>query len=88
MLTLDLLRYRVQADMVVPIYLDPNGKYLAVAERIVAAFGSCIGETVERLDEALDEMAGSAPDYKVYRGLAKMMHDYATIEPPSDLDAE
>ncbi len=88
MLTLDLLRFRVSGDAVTPIYLDPRGKYLAVAERIVEAFASCVGQTTGRLDETLDEMAGSAPDYKVYRGLAKMMGDYATIEPPSELDAE
>ena len=88
MLTLDLLRFRVVGDAVTPIYLDPRGKYLAVAEQIAAAFGSCVGQTTGQLDETLDEMAGSAPDYKVYRGLAKMMGDYAAIEPPSELDAE
>lgn len=88
MLTLDLLRFRVSGDTVTPIYLDPRGKYLAVAERIVEAYASCVGRTAGQLDEMLDEMAGSAPDYKVYRGLAKMMGDYATIEPPCELDAE
>ena len=88
MLTLDLLRFRVSGDTVTPIYLDPRGKYLAAAERIVEAYSSCVGESACRLEEKLDEMAGSAPDYKVYRGLAKMMSGYATIEPPSELDAE
>jgi len=88
MLTLDLLRYRVQGDAVIPIYLDPRGKYLAVADQIADAFRSCVGGTVAELDEILDGMSGSAPDYKVYRGLAKMMHDYAITEPPSDLDSQ
>lgn len=88
MLTLDLLRYRVAGDAVTPVYLDAKGKYLAVAEQIVAAFRSCVGGTAEQLDEALDEMSGSAPDYKVYRGLAKVMDGYVTTEPPSELDAQ
>ena len=88
MLTLDLLRYRVHGDAVTPIYLDANGKYLAVAEQIVAAFRSCVGGTAGQLDETLDEMSGNAPDFKVYRGLAKVMDAYVTAQPPSELDAQ
>lgn len=88
MLTLDLLRFRVNGDTVTPTYLDPNGKYLAVAEQIVIAFRSCVGATVGQLEEALDEMSGAATDYKVYRGFAKVMHGYAETEPPSELNAE
>lgn len=87
MLTLDLLRFRTQGDAVIPTYLAPGGKYLEVAEQIVAAFRSSVGGTVGQLEESLDEMSGTAVDYKVYRGLAKLMDGYVTTEPPSDLDA-
>ena len=87
MLTLDLLRYRVHGDAVTPIYLDANGKYLAVAEQIVAAFRSCVGGTAGQLDETLDEMSGSAPDFKVYRGLAKWDALGAAVEKALALSA-
>lgn len=90
MLTLDLLRYRVEGDSVTPVYLATKGgrRYVEMAEQLVAIFGTHVGRTLGELDEAVEEMLGTAPDYKVYRGLAKVLSDYITLAPPTDLDAE
>ncbi len=89
MLTLDLLRFRVDGDTVTPVYLTLTGgrKYIEAAERITEIFGSCVGKTAGELEAAVEESLGSAPDYKVYRGLAKMMNNYVETAPPSDIDA-
>ena len=90
MLTLDLLRYKVDDGTVTPIYLTITGgrRYVDAAARIVAIYGEHVGKTVGELEAALDGSHGSAPDYKVYRGLAKVMSDYAVIGSATDLNAE
>lgn len=90
MLTLDLLRLRVHGNSVTPVYLSVSGgrRYLEIAEQLVGVFGSCVGKTLGELDADIEEMLGSTPDYKVYRGLAKVMSDYVVAGPPSELDAE
>jgi len=89
MLTLDLLRYRVDGDAVTPVYLTITGgrKYLDIAERLVEMFRCCVGKTVGELDEEIEDAFGGGIDYKVYRGLAKMMGDYMETAPPVEVDA-
>jgi predicted nuclease of restriction endonuclease-like RecB superfamily len=89
MLTLDLLRYRVDGDAVTPVYLTITGgrKYLDIAERLVEMFRCCLGKTVGELDEEIEDAFGGGIDYKVYRGLAKMMGDYMETAPPVEVDA-
>lgn len=90
MLTLDLLRYKVQDDSVTPVYLTVSGgrRYIEAAERIVSIYKSCVGRTMGELDAELDDAVGSVPDYRIYRGLAKVMSGYVATAPPSDLDPE
>ena len=90
MLTLDLLRYKVTGDTVTPIYLTVTGgrKYLDAAERVIGIYKSNSGKTLGELEEELEDTLGSAPDYKVYRGLAKMMEGYVETAPAVDIDAE
>ena len=90
MLTLDLLRYRVKDDAVTPVYITTTGgrRYLDIAERLVEVHKACVGKTLGELEESIEDMLGSAPDYKVYRGLAKVMSDYVESAPPVEVDAE
>ena len=88
MLTLDLLRCRVKDDVVTPIYISPEGKYFNVANRVIGVYHACLGRTLGELERELDELAGSAADYKVYRGFAKLMADQMNLAPPADVDAE
>lgn len=90
MLTLDLLRYRVTDEAVVPIYITTTGgrRYMEVAERLVELYSSHVGKTVGELEQAMEDALGQSPDYKVYRGFSKIMADYMDLAPPADVDAE
>ncbi len=90
MLTLDLLRFRTEGDVVTPIYLTITGgrKYLAAADRLIGIYRSCLGKTVGELEQTLEEVFGGAQDYKVYRGLAKVMNNYIVSVPASEANAE
>lgn len=90
MLTLDLLRCKVTGDSVTPVYLTVSGgrKFSDAASRIIDIHNQCVGKTVGELEAMLDDVIGAAPDFKVYRGLAKLMGDYLVTSPPSDLDGE
>ena len=90
MLTLDLLRYKITGDTVSPVYLTVTGgrKYLDAADLIITIYKSCAGRTLGELEAQLADTLGSAPDYKVYRGLAKMMESYIETAPTTDLDAQ
>ena len=85
-----MLRYRVDGETVTPVYLTLSGgrRYVGMAQQIVDLYGAAVVRTVGELEADIEDTLGSAPDYKVYRGLAKMMSDYAAVEPPSDIDAE
>jgi len=90
MLTLDLLRFRTYGDSIAPIYISATGgrKYTDIAARLIELFKTHVGRTVGELDEMLGEVLGVSPDYKVHRGLAKILYDYAQIEPASAADCE
>jgi len=90
MLTLDLLRFSVRGDEVKPVFVTATGgrKYLSAAEQMIETFRRNIGRTVGELSGEIEELFGHLPDYKVYRGFAKLLHEYAAIEPASTIDAE
>ena len=90
MLTLDLLRYKATGEEVSPIFQAVKGgrKYYTVAEQLIGIYASCIGRTAGELNEEVEEMLGSMPDFKVYRGLAKILNEYIELEPAADIDAE
>jgi len=88
MLTLDLLRCRVKDDVVTPIYISSSGRYFNVANQVIAIYHGCLGRALGELERELDELAGSAADYKVYRGFAKLMADAMDLAPPAEVDAE
>lgn len=90
MLTLDLLRFRIRGDSIQPIFLASGhgSKFTGAAAKLIEVFRSSVGGTVGELEDDLDEALGSSPDYKVYRGLAKILHEYAVIEPAAEMDYE
>ncbi len=90
MLTLDLLRYRVDGDVVYPIFLSPGkgSKYAKMAEQTVSLYREAIGRTAGELEEALEEAQGTGTDYKVSRGLAKTMDGFTELVAPWEGDAE
>ncbi len=90
MLTLDLLRLHVAGNTVTPIYLTTSGgrKFRDIAGSIIAVYHAHVGSDLGALAQALDELAGNSADIKVYRGLAKILHDSLTIVPPVEVNAE
>lgn len=90
MLTLELLRYRIDGDSITPIYLTTTGgkRYIGMAEQLIELAQAHVGRTVGEFETAIEEMLGTAPDYKVYRGLAKVLDEYLVISQPLEADAE
>ena len=90
MLTLELLRYRIHGELVVPTYLTITGgrKYLDIAAQLIHIYRAGVGRTTGEISENIESLLGNTPDYKVYRGLAKILEEYAVIAPSTDLDVE
>jgi predicted nuclease of restriction endonuclease-like RecB superfamily len=84
MLTKDLLRYRVDAGQIRPAFLDPSSpRYLNVARTLIKLCAEHIGKTRGALAEALEEYATGRTDYRILRGLAKVLTGFAEWETPS-----
>jgi len=90
MLTLDLLRFTVRGDEVKPVFVTATGgrKYLTAADQMIQTFRRHVGRTVGELSREIEELFGHLPDYKVYRGFAKLLDEYAVTEPPWTINAE
>jgi predicted nuclease of restriction endonuclease-like RecB superfamily len=83
MLPIELVRYRASGDEVQPAYLDPaSGRYLGVAEALIALAESHVDSTLGKLREAVRDFVGGATDYKVQRGLAHLLEERCRREPP------
>jgi predicted nuclease of restriction endonuclease-like RecB superfamily len=84
MLTKDLLRVDVRGKLAVPRWLKPDGdKDLQRAQELIDIVESHVGHT--RGDLELQLKSATGRDFKVRRGLAKLLLDRAVIETKSDL---
>ncbi|MBI2844038.1 MAG: DUF790 family protein [Armatimonadetes bacterium] len=90
MLTLDLLRAKIVGDEIRPVYLTISGgkKYLMAAETILKIHRQHVGSALGELNSALGQFTGGSADYKVYRGLAKVLEEFCEVGRPSEVDAE
>jgi hypothetical protein len=90
MLTLDLLRFTVRGDEVKPVFVTATGgrKYVTAADQMIQTFRRHVGRTVGELSGEIEELFGHLPDYKVYRGFAKLLNEYAVTEPRWTVDTE
>lgn len=78
MLTLDLLRTRFDGDRIEPRYVDVDStRHGKAAQELIALFSSCAGRSRRQLQTALDEYAGDRVDYRIQRGLTKLLVDDA-----------
>ena len=86
MLTSDLVRLEVRDAVVTPRWLKPSAaRDLERAERLIKLFEAHVGETRGELDEALKIEAGQGNDFRIRRGLAKLLLDRTTVETPGSL---
>jgi len=95
MLTSDLLLARMRGPYIEPRYVDATAdRMVDLAQDIIGIFEAHRGKTRGDLYAALDARAGEATDYRVQRGLAKLIEDdrcefrIASEVDPADLRAQ
>jgi hypothetical protein len=81
MLTADLAMSWQRGDRINPRYIDvEDEEYLRAAEDLVALFVSHDGRTRAALEESLQEYVGTGTDYRILRGLIKLLTDRCEFE--------
>ena len=75
MLTGDLAISFRRGNQIYPRLLKPNEMNLRDAENLIAIFAGAIGKTRFELDTELEEYVGTGTDYKILRGLTKLLTD-------------
>lgn len=81
MLTADLAMSWQRGDHINPRYIDAEDEeYLRAAEDLVALFNSHDGRTRAALEESLQEYVGTGTDYRILRGLIKLLTDRCEFE--------
>lgn len=87
MLTADLAQSWQRGGRTGPRYIDrsdPN--YLRDAAELIRLFTDHEGQPQQELDTRLEEFVGTSTDYKVIRGLVKLLSDRCTFETVSQID--
>jgi uncharacterized protein len=81
MLTADLAQSWQRGDRTGPRYIDPaDPDYLSDAAQLIQLLQNFEGHTRAELDEALAEYVGTGTDYRIQRGLIKLLLDRCTFE--------
>ena len=80
MLTGDLLLSWRRGENTGPRYVDADANYLRVADDLIRLFREHQGHRRAALDETLEEYVGSGTDYKILRGLIKLLTDRCVFE--------
>ena len=92
MLTSDLLQTRNQGPYIYPRYIKTEApRFRALAEQLIAIFGDHQGKTRRELSDALNQYAQDSTDYRIQRGLAKLLRDdrcefsERSVAPPAEV---
>ena len=92
MLTSDLLLTRSEGPYLYPRYLKVEAqRFLAMAEELVALYAQHEGKTRRELSAALTRYAEDSTDYRIQRGLAKLLGDdrcefsERSVAPPAEV---
>src|SRR5918998_5869414 len=87
MLTADLAMSWQRGDRITPRYIDTGDEeYVRVAEDFVEVFREHEGQTRAALEQYLAEYVGTGTDYKVLRGLIKLLTDRCEFETEAPAD--
>ena len=88
MLTADLVRARRRGGRieVPPMRAAEKERALAVAEQYVAAARAAVGHTRSAFEAACDDVPYHATDYRLVRGLRKLVRDRCVFEGRDDVD--
>ena len=92
MLTSDLLQTRNHGPYIYPRYIKTDApRAQALAEQLIAIFGDHQGKTRRELSDALNQYAQDSTDYRIQRGLAKLLRDdrcefsERSVAPPAEV---
>ena len=88
MLTADLIRYRTVGDNILPRYITRrySANYLEVCLKLIRTFKNHKGKTQEDLLSALESLEGKRTDFKVFRGLAKLLSEDGEFSPARQIN--
>jgi predicted nuclease of restriction endonuclease-like RecB superfamily len=87
MLTADLAMSRVRGDMIEPYYVNPDDRgHLEMAGELISIVSGHRGLRRADLEAELDEYVGTGTDYKIVRGLIKLLLDECRFETASAID--
>jgi len=88
MLTGDLARFRIQGDRVKPLYITRRNafRYVRLCRMLIELYRSHVGQPMGRLQNALFEIEGGRTDYKIVRGLAKLLDEACEFKPAKEMD--
>ncbi len=84
MLTKDLLRVSRTGGGYHPQFADESDERLAA--RVIGCYQGHVGESRERLDDALTDIERESEDFKLVRGFAKLVDREATYETRAPVD--
>jgi predicted nuclease of restriction endonuclease-like RecB superfamily len=87
MLTADLALCWQRGDQIKPRYIETGEEdYLREAEDLIALFAQHEGGARVALEESLQEYVGTGTDYKILRGLIKLLTDRCEFETSAPAD--
>lgn len=80
MLTADLAIYFQRGDSVKPRRLEPDKSSLQIAEDLIGIVAEHVNHRRAELNAALDEYVGTGTDYRILRGLIKLLMDVCEFQ--------
>ena len=87
MLTADLALSWQRGEQIRPRYIDADDEeYLRVSEDLIALFVEHEGARRATLEESLADYVGTGTDYKILRGLIKLLTDRCEFETSAPAD--
>lgn len=87
MLTSDLVRTRVRDGEVEPQFVDPGSEQArAKAAELIEVFETHDREARGEIEDRVDTITGYGTDYKLWRGLAKLLYDRSEFETVAPAD--
>ncbi len=89
MLTSDLVRTTIRGEHVEPLYLDTDAfKAREKAELLTTIFESYRDEPRGDIEEQVQAVVGHGTDYKIWRGLAKLLDDRSEFETVAEVEPQ
>ena len=90
MLTADLAIYFQRGDSIKPRRLEPDSDSFQIAEDLIGIVAEHVQRRRAELNAALDEYVGTGTDYRILRGLIKLLMDVCEFQtggaiPPAEL---